>query len=154
MSFLAMGFRLPLALRRAVVAIVFGAIGFLVALDGLNNVSRYENFLLVIAYWIAPWLGVVFADRWLRRGTSIDAVLVDADRRGSREQVGVIAMVVAVIVSIWLFANQTDFVGIVPKHHAAWGDITFEAGFVIAGILYILLFMLARSRPEHEVIDA
>jgi NCS1 nucleoside transporter family len=150
MSFLAMGFRLPLALRRAFVAIVFGAIGFFVALDGLNDVSKYENFLLVIAYWIAPWLGVVFVDRWLRRGTSVDGVLADAGRRGSSEQVGVIAMVVAVIVSIWLFANQTDFTGVVPKHHPAWGDITFEAGFAIAAVLYYLLFKLARTRPEKD----
>src|SRR5204863_9845012 len=35
MSFVAMGFKLPLALRRALVAVVFGLIGFVVALTGL-----------------------------------------------------------------------------------------------------------------------
>ena len=34
MSFLAMGFELPLALRRAIVAVVFGMIGFILALIG------------------------------------------------------------------------------------------------------------------------
>lgn len=151
MSFLAMGFKLPLALRRAIVAIVFGAVGLLVAWSGLHDAGeKYENFLLVIAYWIAPWLGVVFMDRWLRRGTSITDVLADADRRGSMEQVGVIAMVVGVIASIWLFANQTDFTGVVPKHHPAWGDITFEVGFVIAAVVYFGLFKLARTRPERD----
>ena len=37
MSFVAMGIRLPLALRRAIVALVFGAIGFVVALTGLHD---------------------------------------------------------------------------------------------------------------------
>ena len=56
LSFVAMGIRLPLALRRAIVALGFGVIGFVVALFGLNNAgAKYEDFLLVIAYWIAPW---------------------------------------------------------------------------------------------------
>ena len=34
------------------------------ALTGLNDAgAKYENFLLVIAYWIGPWLAVVFADQ-------------------------------------------------------------------------------------------
>jgi purine-cytosine permease-like protein len=148
MSFLAMGFKLPLALRRAIVALAFGAIGFLVAWSGLHDAGeKYENFLLVIAYWIAPWLGVVFMDRWLRRGTSISGVLVNAETRDSGEQVGVIAIVVGIVASIWLFANQTDFTGVVPKHHPGWGDITFEVGFVIAALVYLGLFKLARTRP-------
>ena len=100
MSFLAMGIKLPLALRRAIVALLFGAIGLLVAWSGLHDSApKYENFLLVIAYWIGPWLGVVFADRWLRRGTSIDAVLLDAETQGFEEHVGVIAMIVGMAIS-------------------------------------------------------
>ena len=126
------------------------AVGFFVAWNGLTHVDTYENFLLVIAYWIAPWLGVVFVDRWLRRGTSIDAVLMEADRRGSSEQAGAIAMIVGVVASIWLFANQTYLIGVVPSHHPAWGDITFEVGFVISAVLYYGLFKLARTRPEPD----
>jgi len=68
MSFLAIGVKLPLGLRRAIVALVFGAIGFVLALFGLHNAgSTYENFLLIIAYWIGPWLGVYFTDQLLRK---------------------------------------------------------------------------------------
>jgi purine-cytosine permease-like protein len=150
MSFMAIGIRLPTREARALVALTLGAIGLVVALFGLDNAGEnYENFLLVIAYWIGPWLGVVFVDRWLRRGTSIEDVMADADHRGSAEQVGAIAMVVGVVASIWLFANQTKFTGIVPKHHPSWGDITFEVGFVLSGILYYLLFKLSRTRAER-----
>ncbi|HEX3649128.1 MAG TPA: cytosine permease, partial [Pseudonocardiaceae bacterium] len=67
MSFLTLGVRLPLALRRALVALVFGVLGFLLAWSGLQDAgNKYEQFLLIIAYWIGPWLGVMFTDQFLR----------------------------------------------------------------------------------------
>ena len=68
LSFTAIGIKLPLSLRRAIVALGFGVIGFFLAWSGLHNAgSKYENFLLIIAYWIAPWLAVYFCDMLLRR---------------------------------------------------------------------------------------
>jgi purine-cytosine permease-like protein len=140
MSFLALGVRLPLTLRRAIVAIVFGIAGFFVALSGLSDAgTKYNNFLLVIAYWIGPWLGVFFADQFLRRGKRVDGFLFD---RRHNPWAGFAAMAIAIAVSIWLFANQTDYVGVVPKHHPAFGDLTIEVGFVLAAVLYALFFRL------------
>jgi purine-cytosine permease-like protein len=123
------------------VALVFGIIGLIVAFGGLNDVSKYEDFLLVIAYWIAPWLGVVFVDRLLRRGTDIQALLGD---RKYLNWAGPIAMAVGIIVSIWLFSNQTKYQGVLVKSHPALGDLTFEVGFAIAAILYLVLFLATR----------
>jgi purine-cytosine permease-like protein len=68
MSFLALGIKLPRTLRQTIVAIVFGVAGFFLALSGLSDVGeKYNNFLLVIAYWIGPWQGVFFTDQFLRR---------------------------------------------------------------------------------------
>src|SRR5215469_5993137 len=68
LSFTAIGIKLPLSLRRAIVALGFGTIGFFLAWSALPNAgSRYENFLLIIAYWIAPWLAVYFCDMLLRK---------------------------------------------------------------------------------------
>ena len=79
MSFLAMGIKLPGNKRRAFVGLAFGVIGLILAFNGLKDSGeKYENFLLVIAYWIAPWLGVVFTDRLLRRGTVVDDIVVDS----------------------------------------------------------------------------
>ena len=59
---------MPLHIRRAIVALGFGAIGFFLAWSALGNAgTKYENFLLIIAYWIAPWLAVIFCDQFLRR---------------------------------------------------------------------------------------
>jgi nucleobase:cation symporter-1, NCS1 family len=148
MSFLALGIRLPLTLRRALVAIVFGVAGFFVAWSGLSDAgTKYNNFLLVIAYWIGPWLGVFFADQFLRRGKSVAGFLFD---RRHNPWAGVVAMAVSIGLSIWLFANQTDYVGVVPKHHPALGDLTFEVGFVLAALLYALFYRLQPARAQEE----
>jgi purine-cytosine permease-like protein len=148
MSFLALGIKLPLTLRRAIVAIVFGIAGFFVALSGLSDAGqKYNNFLLVIAYWIGPWLGVFFTDQFLRRGRHVAGFLFD---RKHNPWAGVTAMAAAIGLSIWLFANQTDYVGVVPKHYPAVGDLTFEVGFVLAALLYALFFRLQGEAKREE----
>jgi NCS1 family nucleobase:cation symporter-1 len=138
LSFVALGIRLPLALRRAIVALVFGAIGFVVALTGLHDAgTKYENFLLIIAYWIAPWLAVVFSDRWLRRGQGpeqLEPLLFD---KKYANWAGPVAMLTSIVVSIVFFSNQTEYVGVVPKHVPAVGDLTFEVGFVLSAVIYL-----------------
>jgi NCS1 nucleoside transporter family len=147
-SFLALGFNLPLNLRRAIVALGFGAIGFVLALYGLNHVSTYENFLLVIAYWIGPWIGVYFTDQYLRRKHHVAGFLFD----GKHNPVaGWISMLVAVVLSVWLFSNQTEYLGVVPKKWPAFGDIGFEVGFVIAVVLYLILFQLQRGAKDEDL---
>lgn len=135
MSFLALGVRLPLALRRAIVAVGFGAIGFVLALTSLDDAgARYEDFLLIIAYWIGPWLGVVLTDRLLRRGQPVAALLFD---RRHDPLAGWVAMAVGMVVSISLFSNQVKYVAPLPKAHPALGDLTFEVGFLLAALVYL-----------------
>jgi NCS1 nucleoside transporter family len=137
MSFLTLGVRLPLALRRALVAVVFGVIGFLLAWSGLHDAgSKYENFLLIIAYWIGPWLGVMFTDQFLRRGRPIAELLY---AKWYQNWAGPIAMLVGIAVSILLFSNQTDFTGFVAKRVPGLGDIAFLVGFVLSAAIYALL---------------
>ena len=82
LSFTAIGIKLPLSLRRAIVALGFGTIGFFLAWSGLHNAgTKYENFLLIIAYWIAPWLAVYFCDHAAAEGPGRDAAVLD---RGAR----------------------------------------------------------------------
>jgi nucleobase:cation symporter-1, NCS1 family len=151
MSFLALGIKLPLSLRRAIVSIVFGVAGFFLALSGLSDAgTKYNNFLLVIAYWIGPWLGVFFADQYLRRGKHVDGFLFD---RKHNPWAGFAAMAIAMAVSIIFFANQTDYHGIVPKHvSGSFGDLTFEVGFVLAAALYALFFKIQGEGRREETL--
>jgi NCS1 family nucleobase:cation symporter-1 len=143
-SFTAIGFKLPLAARRAIVALGFGAIGFFVGWAGLHNAgSDYNNFLLIIAYWIAPWLAVVFCDMYLRRRqdpAQIERLLFN---RKYTNWAGPVAMVVGAGISIWLFSNQTKYIGLVPKHAPGTGDLTFEVGFVLTAVIYLTWRLIA-----------
>ncbi len=151
MSFLAAGVRLPFGLRRAITALGFGVLGFVIALIAVINAqfeSNYENFLLVIAYWIAPWLGVVLVDRWLRRGTEIVSLIPDHARY--RNWAGFAAFIVGVAVSVVFFSNQTLFLGLIVQWTGGAaspiGDLTALVGFVIAAVLYYVLFRVTKPK--------
>jgi NCS1 family nucleobase:cation symporter-1 len=137
MSFLTLGLKLPMAFRRALVALLFGVLGFFLAWSGLSDAAeKYENFLLVIAYWIGPWLGVFFTDQFLRRGKRVDDLLY---AKWYQNWAGPIAMLVGIVASVLLFSNQTEFVGLVPAHLPGVGDITFAVGFGLSALLYAAL---------------
>jgi len=155
LSFVAMGIKLPPAVRRATVALVFGVAGTAVAWSGLHDsASKYENFLLVITYWIGPWLAVVFADRLLRRGQPDDEIAGLLEDTTYRVWAGPLAMAAGTGLGVWLFSNQTQYVGLVPKHVPGIGDLAFAAGFVIAAVLYAVLLKVPGLGPVRGIADA
>jgi nucleobase:cation symporter-1, NCS1 family len=154
MSLVSLGIRemgLTMRQRRAALAVVVGVIGFIGGLIFQAQVapgSKYEFFLLLISYWIAPWLAVVFVDYWLRQGDYGDeSVFYDTTR--FRWQ-GVVAMAVGLVVSVYLFANVFGvYVGPIPTNNPDFGDITFIVGFVItAGLYYVFNLGLRKQTSE------
>jgi purine-cytosine permease-like protein len=145
LSFTAIGIKLPLSLRRAIVALGFGTIGFFLAWSALSNAgTKYENFLLIIAYWIAPWLAVYFCDMLLRKNP--DETLLFSTTRTN--WAGPVAMLIGMGVSIGLFSNQSEYIAPVPTHVGAVGDLTFEVGFVITAAVYLGWHAIARTGRE------
>lgn len=135
MAFLALGIDVPLARARAVVAVAFGAVGFVIALVALGDAAAgYEAFLLVVVYWVGPWLGVVLTDQWLR--PTDPGLLYD---RTHRNHAGPVALVAGIVVSVLLFANQELFTGLVPRLLPGIGDVTFLVGLLLSAGLYALL---------------
>jgi NCS1 nucleoside transporter family len=149
MSFTTLGIRIPVKFRRALIAGVFGIAGFIVAAVGLNDIDKYENFLLIIAYWIGPWLAVYFLDQILNRGNQADKLY----NRGHENLAGPIAMVIGMGVSIGLFANQPPrFTAYFPKHHPKIGDLTFEVGFVVTALVYLLLVAAGLGQRSRKTV--
>src|SRR5689334_20383066 len=146
MSFVAIGIKLPLALR--------GVIGFIVALTGLHDAgAKYTDFLLIISYWIAPWVAVMFCDQFLYRRRSLAEEEKLLFNRHYSNWAGPAAMLLGVILSVWLFSNQTKYVGLVPKHLPSVGDLTFEAGFVITAVVY-LTWHAVTGRPARSQVTS
>jgi purine-cytosine permease-like protein len=145
MSFLTLGLKLGgLKRRRAILAIVFGVIGFFVARSGERDAGHaYENFLLVIGYWLTPYLGVIFTDYWLRRGRFREEEFYDP--RNTRVT-GLIAMLAGIVVSI-PFWNQSLWHGPFVDAFPQLGDLSFIVGFVVAAVVYAVL---ARGKLAAE----
>jgi len=63
-------------------------------------------------------------------------------------------MAVGAGISIWLFSNQTKYLGLVPRHAPALGDLTPEAGFLITAAIYLRWHALAGTGRENTLADA
>ena len=150
LSFTALGLRLPLKAARAITAVGFGVVGLVVAWSGLDDAgASYENFLLVISYWIGPFLGVYFTDWALRRGHRVDGFLFDVKHN---PMAGWVAMAVGIVVSVALFSNESSYTGVVPKAVPEIGDITFFVGALVAAVLYAVLYRARRGREPQDAV--
>ncbi|OBC15962.1 cytosine permease [Mycobacterium sp. 852013-50091_SCH5140682] len=149
MAFVTIGVKLPHHIARAAATVFFGVVGFLIAWWALADAAAsYEAFLLIIAYWIGPWLGVVFADQYLRGDQPVAQFLYD---RTYSNWPGLLSFLIGLVVSVALFCNQTNFVGLVARAMPQLGDITFFVGFLIAGGCYLVL---CRSKLAAERVAA
>lgn len=139
MSFIAAGVKLGFKTRRAIMVALAGGIGGTAAYLAVASdfVMAFEGFLLVVSYWVAPWIAIVVTDRILRKGADTSTLIAEKSRY--ENLAGPIAFVVSAVTSIALFANQSlaNFYGVFAK---ATGDLTPFAGFILAATIYALLF--------------
>ncbi|HLP23193.1 MAG TPA: cytosine permease [Microbacteriaceae bacterium] len=151
MSFLAAGIKLPFAWRRGIVVLVAGVFGSALAAAAVlvpDFYHNYEGFLLVVAYWVAPWLGVVLMDRYLRRGTAITVFVTDAAKY--KNPAGLISWLAAMAISIWGFSNQQFYTGPVAKAFPI-GDIALLVGIVLGAVFYAILFAVIKPKVGGPV---
>jgi purine-cytosine permease-like protein len=153
MSLVAVGIRemgMTLRQRRALLAVAAGVLGYIIGIVGQANVgpgSKYEFFLLLISYWIGPWLAVVLTDYWMRKGDYGDESIF-YDAKYQRWQ-GVAAMAIGLVVSVGLFANNIVYTGPLVTANPGIGDITFIVGFVLTAVLYYAFNMAGRTAPSR-----
>ena len=131
---------LDVRLRRWQLAIIGGALGFVLALIGSRDfLQNYQNFLIVLDYWIMPWLAVVLLDFYVFR---------HREPMGFSEAVslnwnGLIAWVIGLGVSLLFIYEQFEIFGV--KAHgpfATWfgdADFGYFIGFIVAGVIYLLV---------------
>ena len=152
MSFLTLGIKLNLRIRRALVATASGVIGLIVGLHFQADVgpgSKYDNFLLAISYWITPFLAVVLIDYFVfRKGQYDEREFYDTKR--FRWQAP-LAMIAGIVASIPFWDQQPPFLGSFAKNHPGAGDLSFLVGFVIAGVVYLILGSVYRRSREPVV---
>lgn len=140
MSFLAMGFNLGFKTRRAIMVALAGLVGGLISYLGVVNgdvAHQLDAFLLVVSYWVSPWIAVVLTERILSKGKDAGARALAPKSSWA----GAAAFVIATAVSIWGFAAQVMYTGPLAS---AWGvgDLTALVGFVLAAALFVVFSKL------------
>ena len=137
MSITSLGLRLPPWLGRSAIVVLCGLAGTAAAWSSLADAGHaYEAFLLVIAYWVGPWLGVVLVERWLQARTPVEHAGGPAGDRTFANWPGIAALLTGIAVSVPLFSNQEKYVGWVPEQWPSFGDITCLVGFAVSAGLY------------------
>ncbi|MFM6977949.1 MAG: purine-cytosine permease family protein [Micrococcales bacterium] len=136
MSFLAMGFKLGFKSRRAIMVLIAGLAGGLLSFLGVQNgdvAHQLDSFLLVVSYWVSPWIAIVVTERFLSKGKDAQARALAPKNSWA----GALAFVLATGFSIYGFANQVLYTGVFAKD-SGLGDLTALVGFVLASVLYVV----------------
>jgi nucleobase:cation symporter-1, NCS1 family len=154
LAFQALGARLRRPVTAALVAVLaFGAILWMHTAD---TAGRFENILLFVGYWIAPFCAIVMID-WLDHKDRYEPSQLRAalSFRDLRAGWPAIAAFVLAFVAMVPFMNTSVIEG--PAARALHGaDIAFYVGFVVAGLLYYWLRRAGASRranPDPELIN-
>jgi hypothetical protein len=85
----------------------------------------------------------MFCDMYLRRRQNPREIEHLLFNKKHTNWAGPVAMLAGGGLSIWLFSNQTKYIGLVPKHWGAAGDLTFEVGFVLTAVIYLTWRLIA-----------
>jgi NCS1 family nucleobase:cation symporter-1 len=122
MSALALGIKL----KQHFAALLTGAIGTVISvLAAAKFITNYEDFLLLLGYWIMPWIAIGLLSHFTARRTRLRGV-----------NAGFVAWAVAVVLSV-PFWNQELYTGWFAHAYPQFGDSTFIVGFVLGAALYL-----------------
>jgi NCS1 family nucleobase:cation symporter-1 len=138
--------------KRVYSAVVVAILGFLwtVYLYQNNFARQFENFLLLILYWVTPWAAVVLVDWWLRGGRADVRRLTDFSRLHNGG-LALAAMLIGFLVSVPFQQSSLGFdvakntglpVNTIASDYLHFADIAFVIGFVVAALVYYAGTML------------
>jgi purine-cytosine permease-like protein len=132
--------------NRAVWTVVGAVIYVAVAIPAAGHFNEtLESFLLIVAYWLGPWAAILIVEHFVfRKG------VYNAEDWNTRERlpIGWAALVAmgAGLVGVSLTAAQSLFVGPIARRlNPPYGiDLGFEAGMVVAALVYLAVRPIER----------
>lgn len=139
--------------KRWVAALIIGILGGVLSYFGGTGgyYANYSNFLLLLAYWISPWLAIVVTDYLMYRRNQ-DSVNQFYEGSGN-VKAGVYAFIIAIVAS-YPFFNQSILMGPIAKAYPQIGDISYYVSFVVAMILYAIFSRFSKNTAAQDDIKA
>jgi len=132
-------------LRRPVSAVVVTVIAFALILwmHSGDLASKFQDVLLLVGYWIPPFVGIVVIDWWIRtrRGRRFD--VLDEISRPQPGWPALVAFLLGCAAAV-PFMDTTGYTGPVAAalHNA---DTAYYVGFVASALVYALLRKIIRT---------
>ncbi len=126
---------LDIRVPRWTLALAAGLIGLLLSLLGSGAFeTNYDNFLLLLGYWMTPWMGVLFADFYVQKAYKHQ----NTDMRAQKavHWPGLISFLIGIVVSV-PFMDSSLYEGSIAKALSGM-DLTFYVGFLVAFVVYLL----------------
>jgi NCS1 family nucleobase:cation symporter-1 len=146
LSLQAAGIRIPRPISGVIVAA--GGFGMALYLKQGDFQAKLTNFLLFLGYWIAPMVGVVLVDWWLRKGR-VDSWSITRLRKLPIGWQALAALVVGFCVSL-PFMDSSLYVGAIASGPLKGGDIAYVVGGIVAGLIYFVLAKVTHSVSPAE----
>jgi nucleobase:cation symporter-1, NCS1 family len=146
LAFQALGARV----RRPIIAAVVAVLAFVAILwmNAGDTSGKFENLLLFVGYWIAPFCAIVLIDWHYDKDKYKPGFLrVALNFRNLRYGWAAIVAFVVAFGAMVPFMDTSQIVGPVAKQLDG-ADLAFYVGFVVAGVLYYVLRRLVRD-PAH-----
>ena len=117
--------------KRWKTVVVGGIVGLVLALiGGANFADNFENFLLVLDYWITPWLAIILVDFFLLNRTNTESS--EMARNWDIGAIGIYAL--SIVASVPFMVWPSGYVG--PLSSIFGGaDFSYFISFVLAAVL-------------------
>lgn len=105
--------------------------------------SAFSEFLSLMVVWLAPWVGVFFADLAFRRGRYLPSELLRERGgaywgRGGFHRNALVAWVIGIVAAL-LVTNSTRFQSPLSVHVLGGADLSVPVGIVVAAAVYALV---------------
>jgi NCS1 family nucleobase:cation symporter-1 len=126
---------LDIKAKRWMILVVGGCLGLVLSVYGAANFGGfYQQFLLLLDYWITPWLGILTIDFFLLKRTSFKIRIPSF----SWQALG--SYFVGVLVSV-VFIPEISYVGYVGPIAQFLGgaDFSYFVSFLVSATLYYLI---------------
>ncbi len=148
-------------LARWKTAALIGACGLALSLafGGASFTHYYDEFLFFVAYFVTPWLAVIFLDFFRFRHAYVGGNAVESIEFYKRDGVFGRVSWTAVVSFFVAFAVSVPFMATIlytgPIGNALGGaDLSYFVSFVVAGILYFALESWRRGKVPSLAVAA
>jgi NCS1 family nucleobase:cation symporter-1 len=139
LALLAMG----MPVKRWASAILVAVLGVLAISFGNGKLaSTYQNFLLLLSYWIVPWLAVVLVDFFVNQVKGRVALW--------QGWPGIVSFVLGVAISI-PFMSTVLYTGPLAKRWLGGADISYFLSTVVSVLVYLAIIKIKLANETANV---